>query len=265
MKKSVLPYYLPALSVLLVAMAFTESASAQIITVPNFSFETPADTSATVPYHILGTTNSTGATDPLTDWNYTTNNVRGYGVVATSTLTTPGTSQGSQAAYLQVYNGGNFGTLTTANSLGVITPFTLYTLTVAVGAPATFTGSPATGGVTTAGKTAGEAIFGLTGNGTIFASQSVAPNLVSQGTLVDYTVTFTTGASGGDIGKALGISLESLKDDYPGNVDPGYESDIFDNVRLTAVSTIPEPSTYAMIGLGLLSLFAFGKFRKRAA
>lgn len=257
MKKSVFSCYLSC--AVLAIFAFAKSASAQSITVPNFSFETPADTTIAAPYDKLGTANSTGVADPLPSWNYTTNNTNGYGVVSTSTLTTLGTSDGSQAAFIDVYNGGNFGTLTTANSLGVISANTLYTLTVAVGAPATWVGDPYAGvggGHLTEGETGAEAILSLTGDGTIFASQSVDASVVSEGTLVDYTVTFTTGASGGVIGQDLGISLESLKEDYPGNVDPGIEADIFDNIRLTAVSTVPEPSTYAMLlgGLGMLML-----------
>ena len=253
--------FLPTLA-LLAMVAFTGSAQAQIITVPNFSFQNPTQT--TSPYQILGTTSTTGAADLIPDWDFTTNNVKGFGLVATSSLTTPGTSDGSQAAYLQVYNGGNFETLSTSNSLGTITANTKYTLTVAIGAPANWTGNP-TGGTKTANETAAEVIFSLTGNGTAItgASDTIAENLVPMGTLNDYTLTFTTGASGGAIGKSLGISLEALKANYPSG-DPGLEAAIFDNVRLTDVSTVPEPSSWALMlgGVGFLLLLTRRNLRR---
>jgi hypothetical protein len=253
--------FLPALA-LLAMTAFAGSVQAQIITVPNFSFENP--TEATHPYQLLGTVNTTGAADLLPNWNYTEiNTAVGYGLVATSSLTTPGTSVGSQAVYLQAYSGGSSETLTTANSLGTITANTKYTLTIAIGAPANWTGIP-TGGVQTPSKTAAEVIFSLTGNGTAIAgaSDTIAENLVSMGTLNDYTLTFTTGASGGAIGKDLGISLQAIKALYPGSVDPGLEAAIFDDVRLTEVSTVPEPGTWALMlgSMGFLVLLTRRNF-----
>jgi hypothetical protein len=90
----------------------------------------------------------------------------------------------------------------------------------------------------------------------VLADSSVIPAGSTGATdFADYTINFNTldGANASFLGDNLSILI---------NLDPnGGTGDSVDNVRLTE-TTVPEPSTYALIGLGLLSLVALGKFRK---
>jgi hypothetical protein len=98
--------------------------------------------------------------------------------------------------------------------------------------------------------------FALLGNGSAIKSTTLANTAVTQNGLTNYTLTFTTGASGGYVGDNLTIELQAAKQAYTSppyaKGDPGGEVAIFDNVSLTA----PEPSTYALMltSLGFLVL-----------
>jgi hypothetical protein len=251
--------YIETLLVVLTIMAAADSARAQLIpiAVPNGSFESPAATSSSSPYDLTSTSSNL-----IDDWTAVLSDGNGnnpYGVANNSILTSPGASDASQSAYLQVYFNSTNTTLTTNSSLATIAANTTYTFTLAVGAPATPGTFDGTSG--TDGESAGQADFYLLANGASVTGETVANTSVSQGTLTDYSISFTTGASGGVIGDALTIQLEADKAFYPGAAaDPGNEAVIFDNLRLTET---PEPSTYAMLLVGGMSLLFFAR-RNRA-
>jgi hypothetical protein len=239
------------------------SAHAQLINiaVPNGSFESPAGTSAGSPFD---TTPGNDTAAPLIDgWTAAMsdpNNANSYGVVNNSTLSSAGTSDGSQSAFMQVYFNGTTSSLTSTNSLGTIAANTTYTLTVAIGAPTTPSSLDNVSG--TSGETASQADISLLANGGVASEFTLVNTSVPVGTEADYTTTFTTGASGGFIGEALTIQLEADKAFYPGDAaDPGDESILFDNVRLTAT---PEPSTWALMlgGAGFLVLLTRRNLRR---
>jgi hypothetical protein len=238
-------YLIPAVALLTMAVGTPVLAGTLDITIPNFSFESPVIAPATSDL----TDTNTGIIDNWTFFSSNTDYVAVYGLIANSTLLTPGTSDAAQSAYAQVYFNGTYTTLTTNNSLATILPDTTYTLTVALGAPVMTTT------LGTAGQSASTAEISLLANGTAFATTTVANTVVPVGTLDDYSVTFTTGASNSFLGDALTIQLGSYKSDVPS--DPGSEAAIFDNVRLTESGPdVPEPSTWALMlgGLSFLIL-----------
>jgi hypothetical protein len=90
-------------------------------------------------------------------------------------------------------------------------------------------------------------------NGTVNLSQANAIAYSPDGTFRDYTFNYTSTAA--DAGKSLKI--------YFGQTPVGSSSVVhFDNVRLSVVAT-PEPSTYAMMALGLVALCVLGAKRKK--
>ncbi len=125
---------------------------------------------------------------------------------------------------------------------------TNYTLTVAVG--------------TRAGNLSNTAFLDLQllAGSTVIASSS-ARNLTAD-SFADFSLTFDAFAAGTNFITALGqgLSIRFLENDslLPGTA---FEADI-DNVRLTSVSAVPEPSTYALLALGAVSLFGL---RRRSA
>ena len=90
----------------------------------------------------------------------------------------------------------------------------------------------------------------VTGRDITFDASTYAP----AGTFRDYTFSFNSAAA--DVGKSLKIYLgHPTGGDYYG----------FDNVRLNSTSTapVPEPSTWAMMALGVGALGLVGRKRKR--
>jgi hypothetical protein len=260
MKKKLLP-----LLAVLATTAVGGSAQAQLIniSVPDGSFESPAGTSSSSPFDTTPGNDTAEALIP--GWTAAMsdpNNSNSYGVVSNSTLSSAGTSDQSQSAFMQVYFNGTTSTLT-SNSLGNIAASTTYTLTVAIGAPTTPSSLDNVSG--TSGETAAQADISLLADGNVASEFTLVNSSVPVGTEADYTTTFTTGASGGFIGDALTIQLEADKAFYTVGsntfVDPGDESIMFDNVRLTET---PEPSTWALMlgGAGFLVLLARRNFRR---
>jgi hypothetical protein len=122
------------------------------------------------------------------------------------------------------------------------TAATNYTLTVAVG--------------TRAGNLANTAFLDLQllAGSTVIASTS-ARNLTAD-SFADFSLTFDALAAGSTFNSVLGqaLTIRFLENDtsLPGTV---FEADI-DNVRLTSVTAVPEPATYALLALGAISLVA---------
>ena len=118
---------------------------------------------------------------------------------------------------------------------------TNYTLTVAVG--------------TRAGNLANTGFLDLLllAGSTVIASTS-ARNLTAD-SFADFSLNFDALAAGSTFNSVLAqaLTIRFVENDtsLPGTV---FEADI-DNVRLTSVTAVPEPATYALLALGALSVF----------
>jgi hypothetical protein len=201
------------------------------INIPNPSFElsSPAQTSTNFGL--------------APGWKFSIQDGSAFGIASiSSNVITPGASSGSNYAFINNDNPGVTDTITSASSLGTITPLTTYTLTVAIG---NRNGS---------GLYAepGNVSFSLLANGTSFASQEVTQGTVPNGTFKDFSLTFTTPAAGTIIGEALTIQLATLPE-QSNAFQPG-----FDNVTLDAVTqppaVVPEPSTWMLLAIGMFTL-----------
>ncbi len=81
------------------------------------------------------------------------------------------------------------------------------------------------------------------------ANTSILYFTLSQGSLEDESVTFTTGATPSDLGEGLQIQFDVQNGDH----DSSNGGVVLDNVRLTESGpniVAPEPSTWAMLLLG---------------
>jgi hypothetical protein len=218
-------------------------ANATPITVPNASFDSPSSPASS-------STNST----IVPGWVF---NVKGGSVFGTlalsSNFTSLGASSGNDAAFINNDWPNVTDTITSAVSLGTITPLTDYTLTLALGnvkqSDSSLYGSP------------GNVTFSLLANGVAFAAKTVNNGTVPNGTFEDFSLSFTTPASGSIIGDNLTIQLATLPEQ-----GTAYKP-AFDNVTLDATvqdpPVVPEASTWALLLSGLLTLL--WRLRRHAA
>jgi hypothetical protein len=213
------------------------TANATGITVPNFSFESPAlangsnnnggngDTTA-----IPGWTISAPASSGLNNGVY--HPAGGF----TSANPLPAPADGNQIAYLFPGAAGATSSITTTNSLGLIAPNLNYILTVALGNrnDALFFDT-------------GTYTIALLANGVPVAQTNFAGNLIAHGTFVDVSTSFVSPSFGPLIGESLTIELSAMA---------GSSSDegIFDNVRLTSSSVPDRGSTFVLLALSLATL-----------
>lgn len=124
-------------------------------------------------------------------------------------------------------------------SLGTFQANTIYTLTVAQGSE------------TNAAHHFGT--IALVADGTLAASTKTPFATLHPGAPVvfnDYSVTLNTTLDPSVVGKAITIQL--LRQAEPGAI--GYYSAVFDNVRLDATATIPEPATMGLLAIGALMM-----------
>ena len=214
--------------------------SASSITVPNFSFESPA---------LPGSQNDNGGdgnTTAITGWTISTsptNTDNGvYHPIAgfTSTEPLPAPADGNQVAYL-VPDAEGIASITTSASLGNVAPKMLYTLTVALGNRSD-----------NMCFDSGFYTIDLLANGVSVATAGLAGSAIVHGTFTDLSASFTSPTSGMVIGESLTIRL-SASSGSPNN------EGIFDNVRLTAV---PEPAISTMIVSGMAMLAWLRRHRR---
>jgi hypothetical protein len=156
---------------------------------------------------------------------------------------TPLGAHGAQTALVGI------GDITSATSLTTLQANTIYSLTVAMGQ-----GNGDTVGDVTVGFWLDNGSFGepATGSTTTLLAAN-ADTYIPNGSFRDFTFNYTPVAS--DYGRGLLVFLGQSSTNSTRLV-------AFDNVRVQAVAT-PEPSTYAMMALGLVALCVLGAKRKK--
>jgi len=209
-------------------LGFTQArVQAQTVFVPNSSFESPE------------LADGTSIINSVPGWTFT-----GSGAFQTGILNhddtaflgvtggnLPAPALGPQSTYL--HTGGAAGVSIRTTPLTTILPNTTYTLTVAIGVRLDYPSG--------SGPGQGFANLSLYADGQPFNALSatdIVASTISRGTFVDFTTSFTTGASGPLIGQGL----------YPfiGYFHDGNAGVSVDNVRLDAIA-IPEPTGAALI------------------
>ena len=194
---------------ILTLQVVSTGAIAQVITVPNFSFELnvqPADRSA-----------SPGATGWLSIGTTYTDNPPVDAFTGAGGFGIPTGGDGPQSGYL-----GDIASFQSADSLDAVSSATTYSLTVAIGDRADFGSEP---GTLRIGFLINDAF--VPAGDTSFPAANYSP----EGTFRDFTFQYTTLPA--DAGKTLKVYLAQTN---PGNVN-------FDNVRVN----IPEPSTALLL------------------
>ena len=214
------------------ALFFAASAAhGQIITVPNASFESPSSPAQT-----------SKSPNIIPGWVFDVQGNSQYGTMTThsANFTSSGTSSGNNYATINNDYPGVTDTLTSAESLGTITPVTQYTLTVAIG------NRVGTGLY----DDPGNVTINLLANGVPFATQEITNGTVPNGTFEDFSLTYTTSNSDSIIGESLEIQMTTLPEE-----SNAYQAG-FDNVRLDASPVIaaPEPTTWVLLASGILAL-----------
>jgi hypothetical protein len=219
-------------------MLSTLAASATPINVPNASFESPTSPSET-------------ATNPnlISGWVFSVKGGSYYGTESISNhFSSRGSSVGSNAAFINNDALDVTDTITSVSSLGTITPLTTYTLTLAIG------NHNGTGLYDNPGNVS----FSLLANGVAFVTQTVTNGTVPESTFEDFTLTYTTPASGSIIGENLTIQMAALP-----QTGTAFQP-AFDNVTLdaTSVAVVPEPPTAALLISGGFALFWLMRLRR---
>ena len=253
-------------AVLLASVGF---ASAQAIAVGNASFETPSATAS--PNFVQFPQDAAGV---FGAWEQFGSNFKAVYQTSTygGTLTNAAGSNGvdgTQAATIgagaqtaPAVAGGIFQDLTnytTPNPTQVFQAGTTYTLTVGVGIRAD--GTPSLGEQITLRlyyRTADQAGANLLAATPLTVGTTPGLNLTPKGVLTDYSVAYTVPAGSAAIGKPIGIFFDV---NTPAGITGGDFA--LDNVRL--VASVPEPTTVALLGLGVFGLGTCALRRRRRA
>ena len=193
-------------------------AQAEPIFVPNASFESPA-----LP-------EGAAIIDSVPGWTFSGSGAHQTGIYNANDAGFPGATNGNlpapalgpQSAFL--HTGGAAGITIRTTPLTTILPNTTYTLTVAIGVRLDFpfAPGPAPGFVTIRLWADGQP-------GNALSQIDIFVSTIGRGTFVDFTTSFTTGATGGVIGQGLYPAIRYVHD---GNAGVSV-----DNVRLTCSST----------------------------
>jgi len=224
--------------------------------VANYSFESPVITSANAYPDMSAPSNGLyivatggGSYDTtIPDWTFAGGFSTGIQIIA-GTVGGEGTADGTQDAWLNVNSSDPTATVTyTGPALGDVIAGDSYELTVAVG-----------NRVGPEGPEAGSDTVTLLAGSTEFSNLvPVNQTTLTAGTFTDVTVDVTAAMILADAGQPLGIQLTGAYDN--GSSDQAN----FDNVRLTVIPAVPEPSTWAMLagGLAFLVLLARGQIAR---
>ena len=260
-------------------LAGAASLSADPVDVPNGSFETS----------LTGGGFTYDNPDTLSDWTFNAPAGSEYGQLWLLFFTSPGSSSGSQYAFIDNTSPGEEATLTSAASLGTIVTDTTYTLTVAVGNADLNNPNLGTGPLAfdpIADTPPAGVFLALLADGQPFAIDLIPAGLVASGAWQDFSLSYTTTDADPIVGEQLTIQLGT----EPGSGDA--EAASFDNVRLDASSVsngdagdegdgdsgnsegsdgggglvvTPEPPGCGLLGLGLGVLGWLARWRSRNA
>ena len=107
-------------------------------------------------------------------------------------------------------------------------------------------------------RTADQAGANLLASTPITIGTTPGQTVAAGGVLTDYTVTYTVPVGSAAIGKPIGIFFEVTT---PAGITGG--DFVLDNVRL--VASVPEPTTVAMLGLGVFGLGGYALRRRQRA
>jgi hypothetical protein len=234
--RAVLPRGTPAgvfssLFALFVLWAAAFPANASSITVPNFSFESPALSDG------ANNTGGNGDTTAITNWTISapagnTNNgvyhpISGF----TSTDPLPAPADGNQLVYM-VPGAGMTSSITNTNSLTTIAANTTYMLTVALGNRNDTQVLTFDTGLYT---------IDILANGVSVAENTLSGSAVAHGTFSDLSTSFLSTLP--FVGESLTVRLSATG-------GSANDEGIFDNVRLTATTasgSVPESANTALL------------------
>jgi hypothetical protein len=170
------------------------------INIPNASFENP-------------TTPTGGDGAPIPGWVFNSQSGNLYGTALISqSFKAEGAASGNNYAFMLNDVAGKTDTITSAASLGVIAPDTIYTLTVAIGNVG--------GSDSVSNHSPGNISFSLLAKGIAFATETVPNGTVPDATFEDFSLTFQTPGSGSVIGDSLTIQLALCQHQDPVPVRP---------------------------------------------
>jgi hypothetical protein len=216
------------------AILSTLTANATPITVPNSSFESPSSPA-----------NSSANPNIISGWTFNVGRGSVYGTEPiSSNFNSPGTSSGNNAAFINNDYPNVTDTITSAASLGTITPLTEYTLTLAIGnvkqSDSSLYGAP------------GNVSFSLLADGVVFATDTINNDTVPNGTFENFTLTYSTPASDAIIGENLEIQMAALPEQGTA-YKPAFDSVTLDATLLDPPA-VPEPQTWVLVLAGTFTL-----------
>jgi hypothetical protein len=254
----------------IIAVAFTAlivaSASAFGSTIAYFSFEEPdladgtridipgAGNTTTIPGWTTQTSLFGTATASFGTWNPQDSSFfDSTGPDPAGSLFVPATFNNPQGSYgdglqavqihLQTSTGPGSSASLVSNSLGLVEPNTKYTLTLGIG-------RPLDGEVE-------EFLVELHADGFFMASRRDRGASLAKGRFSPFTLDYTTGPADSKIGRSLRVTLSQSNGIQAGNFRVA-----FDNIKVTATSLVPEPSTFVLLS-GALACYGSGRRRSR--
>lgn len=219
-------------SISLIVLFFATKGEA--LTVDNSSFEVP-DQGGPGQYSNYNNTTTAG-------WTFTSaSNGAGIQTIPADGFQSAGTSTGVQEAWINLVPGES-GTITSADNFTIVGG-TNYILTVALGYRSNLAPSVST-----------ISLIDTTTH-SVLASNTILAAQLTPGTFTDFQAVLTPAQSALVAGDSMTIQLGEA------NPSGSFAQGNFDNVRLD--ESVPEPSTYAMIGFGLVGVVLLAR-RKMA-